>query len=86
MPIPTGAKEVTFKVRLAAGITTLAPLFVGDEIETAPFYTYVARSPKLGWNTAQVMGIPLYDPAYGAVPPQVKDQDRVNYNRQKNKK
>ena len=86
MPIPTGAKEVTFKVKLAAGITTLAPLFVGDEIETAPFYTYVARSPKLGWNTAQVMGIPLYDPTYGAVPPQVKDQDRVNYNRQKNKK
>jgi hypothetical protein len=31
------------------------------------------------------MGIPLYDPAYGAVPPQVKDQDRVNYNRQKKK-
>jgi arylsulfatase B len=86
MPIPTGAKEVTFKVKLAAGITTLAPLFVGNEIETAPFYAYVARSPKLGWNTAEAMGIPHYDPAYGAVPPQVKDQDRVNYNRQKKKK
>jgi arylsulfatase B len=85
MPIPTGAKEVTFKVKLAAGITTLAPLFISDEIETAPFYAYVARSPKLGWNTAEAMGIPLYDPAYGAVPPQVKDQDRVNYNRQKKK-
>ena len=85
MPIPEGAKEVTFKVKLAEGITTLAPLFISDEIETAPFYAYVARSPKLGWNTAQAMGIPLYDPTHGAVPPQVKDQDRVNYNRQKKK-
>jgi hypothetical protein len=85
MPIPEGAKEVTFKVKLAAGITTLAPLFISDEIETAPFYAYVARSPKLAWNTAQAMGIPLYDPSHGAVPPQMKDQDRVNYNRQKKK-
>jgi hypothetical protein len=58
---------------------------VGDEIETAPFYAYIARSPKLGWNTAQAMGITFHDSAYGAVPPQVKDQDRVNYNRQKEK-
>ena len=85
LPIPTGAKEVTFKVKLKAGITTLAPLFISDEIVTAPFYAYVARSPKLGWNTAQAMKIPLYDSAYGCVPPQVKDQDRVNYNRQKKK-
>ena len=46
IPIPKSAKEVTFKVKLAAGITTLAPLFISDEIETAPFYAYVARSPR----------------------------------------
>lgn len=70
--IPKGAKEVTFKVSLKKGITKLAPVFIGEELTATPYYAYVTHQPKIGWQTPQGMGIPLYDPAYGRVPPQLK--------------
>jgi arylsulfatase A-like enzyme len=70
--IPVGAKEVTFKVSLKKGITKLAPTFIGDALTATPYYAYVTHRPKPGWQTPQGMGIPVYDPAYGRVPPQVK--------------
>jgi hypothetical protein len=32
----------------------------------------VTHKPKPGWQTPQGMGIPVYDPSYGRIPPQVK--------------
>jgi hypothetical protein len=68
--IPAGAKEVTFKVTLEKGITTLAPVFIGPELTATPYYAYVTHQAKPGWQTPQGMGIPVYDPDYGRVPPQ----------------
>ena len=68
--IPDGAKEVTFKVSLKKGITKLAPVFIGPGLTATPYYAYVTHQPKTGWQTPQGMGIPVYDPAYGRVPPQ----------------
>lgn len=70
--IPEGAKEVTFKVSLKKGITQLAPVFIGPDLTATPYYAYVTHQPKPGWQTPQGMGIPVYDPAYGRVPPQKK--------------
>jgi arylsulfatase A-like enzyme len=70
--IPDGAKEVTFKVKLNKGVTELAPVFIGEGIEATPYYAYVTHKPKSGWQTPQGMGIPVYDPAYGRIPPQMK--------------
>ena len=70
--IPAGAKEVTFRVRLKKGVTELAPVFTGPSHTATPYYTYVTHKPKPGWQTPQGMGIPVYDPAYGRVPPQKK--------------
>ena len=69
--IPHGAKEVTFKVSLKKGVTELAPVFIGPELTATPYYAYVTHQPKPGWQTPQGMGIPVYDPAYGRVPPQI---------------
>ena len=69
--IPPGAKEVTFKVSLKKGVTKLAPVFIGPELTATPYYAYVTHKPKPGWQTPQGMGIPVYDPAYGRVPPQI---------------
>jgi len=69
--IPAGAKEVTFKVSLKKGITQLAPTFIGPELTATPYYAYVAHKPKAGWQTPQGMGVPVYDPSYGRVPPQL---------------
>ncbi|VGO15452.1 Arylsulfatase [Pontiella desulfatans] len=69
--IPAGAKEVTFKVSLKKGITQLAPVFIGPELTATPYYAYVTHKPKPGWQTPQGMGVPVYDPAYGRVPPQL---------------
>jgi arylsulfatase A-like enzyme len=69
--IPEGAKEVTFKVTLKKGITQLAPVFIGPELTATPYYAYVMHNPKPGWQTPQGMGIPVYDPSYGRVPPQI---------------
>ena len=69
--IPAGAKEVTFKVTMKMGITKLAPVFIGPELTATPYYTYVTHKPKPGWQTPQGMGIPVYDPDYGRVPPQI---------------
>ena len=69
--IPHGAKEVTFKVSLKKGVTELAPVFIGPDLTATPYYAYVTHQPKPGWQTPQGMGIPVYDPAYGRVPPQI---------------
>ena len=68
--IPEGAKEVTFRVNLEKGITKLAPVFIGPELTATPYYAYVTHEPKPGWQTPEGMGIPVYDPAFGRVPPQ----------------
>ena len=70
--IPEGAKEVTFRVSLKKGVTQLAPVFIGPDLTATPYYAYVTHKPTPGWQTPQGMGIPVYDPAYGRVPPQVK--------------
>ncbi len=70
--IPEGAKEVTFKVTLKKGITKLSPVFIGPKNKATPYYSYVTHTPKSGWQTPQGMGILVYDPSYGRVPPQVK--------------
>ena len=75
MDIPTGAKEVTFRVTLKKGVTELAPLFIGGGKEATPYYVYVTHQPKAGWQTPAGMGMPVYDPSYGRVPPQRLDQD-----------
>ena len=72
--IPEGAKEVTFKVCLEKGVAKLAPLFMGDEVEATPYYVYVTHKPKPGWQTPLGMGIPVYDPSYGRIPPQKKSK------------
>lgn len=69
--IPEGAKEVTFRVKLKKGITNLAPVFIGPDLTATPYYAYVTHKPKSGWQTPQGMGIPVYDPSYGRVPPQI---------------
>ena len=74
-PIPVGAKEVTFRVNLKKGVTQLSPLFIGGGKEATPYYVYVTHQPKPGWQTPAGMGVPVYDPAYGRVPPQRKDED-----------
>lgn len=73
--IPEGAKEVTFRVHLEKGVVELAPVFIGDELIATPYYAYVTHQPKPGWQTPEGMGIPVYDPSYGRVPPQevIKD-------------
>ncbi|MBK1832195.1 arylsulfatase [Verrucomicrobiaceae bacterium R5-34] len=70
--IPAGAKEVTFKVRLEKGITKFSPLFISPDVTATPYYAYVTHQPKPGWQTPQGMGIPVYDPSHGRIPPQVK--------------
>ena len=69
--IPKGAKEVTFKVNLKKGITQLAPVFIGPKRTATPYYAYVTHKPRPGWQTPEGMGIPVYDPDYGRVPPQI---------------
>ncbi|WP_407947784.1 arylsulfatase [Pontiella desulfatans] len=71
--IPEGAKEITFRVPLKKGVAKLAPLFSGGGEQVAPYYVYVTHNPVSGWKTPQGMGIPVYDPAYGRSPPQLKD-------------
>ena len=70
--IPDGAKEVTFQVTLKAGVTQLAPTFIGPTLTATPYYVYVTHTPKPGWQTPEGMGIPVYDPSYGRVPPQIE--------------
>ncbi|MEJ6699698.1 MAG: arylsulfatase [Akkermansiaceae bacterium] len=65
MDIPSGAKEVTFKVTLKKGITKLAPLFIDGDFKATPYYAYVTHKAKPGWQTPQGMGAPIYDPSYG---------------------
>lgn len=72
--IPTGAKEVTFRVTLKKGITKLAPTFIGPNLTATPYYAYVTHKPELGWQTPTGMGIPIYDPSFGRVPPQLKQR------------
>ncbi|VGO12490.1 Arylsulfatase [Pontiella desulfatans] len=71
-PIPSGAKEVTFTVSLKKGLTNLSPVFIGDDLSATPYYAYVTHKPKPGWQTPQGMGIPVYDPNFGRIPPQLK--------------
>jgi len=54
------------------GITQLAPVFIGPDLTATPYYAYVTHEPKPGWQTPQGMGVPVYDPTYGRVPPQKK--------------
>jgi arylsulfatase A-like enzyme len=68
--IPEGAKEVTFKVSLTKGVYQLAPVFIGPELTATPYYAYVTHEPTPGWQTPQGMGVPVYDPNYGRIPPQ----------------
>ena len=70
--IPEGAKEITFKVSLEKGIYQLSPVFIGPELTATPYYAYVTHKPEPGWQTPEGMGIPVYDPDYGRVPPQKK--------------
>lgn len=77
--IPPEAKEVTFRVHLTKGITTLAPVFYSETKAVTPYYAYVTHKPFEGWQTAQGMAIPLFDPAYGRVPPQPLSQNTERY-------
>ena len=70
--IPEGAKEITFRVNLNKGVARLSPAFMGAEESATPYYVYVTHKPTSGWQTSEGMGVPLYDPAYGAMPPQIK--------------
>ena len=73
--IPDGAKEVTFKVTLEKGVTQLAPSFISEELTATPYYAYVTHQAKAGWQTPAGMGLPVYEPSFGRVPPQevIKD-------------
>ena len=72
MDIPAGAKEVTFRVSLKKGVTRFSPLFIGPDLTATPYYAYITHQPKPGWQTPEGMGLPVYDPSYGRVPPQLK--------------
>ncbi|MGJ8676890.1 MAG: arylsulfatase [Akkermansiaceae bacterium] len=69
MVIPEGAKEVTFKLSLKKGEYYFMPRFVGGGVTGTPYYAYVTHQPKAGWQTPAGMGVQLYDPNYGRVPP-----------------
>ena len=73
MDIPDGAKEVTFKVSLKKGIAQLAPDFIGPDLTATPYYVYVTHKPSPGWQTPEGMGVPVYDPSYGRIPPQKEE-------------
>jgi arylsulfatase B len=77
--LPDGAREVTFRVKLSKGITTLAPVFLDGEKAVTPYYAYVTHKPFDGWQTPQGMGIPLFDPATSRVPPQPLSQNTDYY-------
>jgi hypothetical protein len=47
-------------------------LAAGWSASATPYYAYVPHKPTPGWQTPHGMGIPVYDPAYGPVPPQKK--------------
>ena len=72
--IPADAKEVTFKVSLKKGITELSPVFIGANLTATPYYAYVTHQPKPAWQTPAGMGIPIYDPEFGRVPPQLEQR------------
>ena len=72
MDIPKGAKEVTFKVALKKGITQFSPVFIGPDLTATPYYAYITHRPASGWQTPEDMGIPVYDPDFGRIPPQLK--------------
>ncbi|MBB3207972.1 arylsulfatase A-like enzyme [Rhodopirellula rubra] len=72
--IANGAKEVTFRVSLKKGITQLAPTFIGPDLTATPYYAYVTHRPEPGWQTPAGMGIPVYDPDYGRIPPQMQER------------
>ncbi len=72
--ITNGAKEVTFRVSLKKGITQLAPTFIGPDLTATPYYAYVTHRPEPGWQTPAGMGIPVYDPDYGRIPPQMQER------------
>ena len=57
---------------LNKGVTQLAPTFIGRDFTATPYYVYVTHKPHVGWQTPAGMGIPVYDPNYGRVPPQKK--------------
>lgn len=73
--IPQGAHEVTFRVHLTKGVYDLSPLFVGDDLSATPYYCYVTHRPTPGWQTPAGMGIPVFDPGYGQVAPQLISGD-----------
>lgn len=74
--IPAGAKEVTFKATLKKGITKLSPTFISPELTATPYYAYVTHQPKPNWQTPAGMGIPVYDPDFGRVPPQIQEKTK----------
>lgn len=74
--IPADAKEVTFRVKLNKGIAKLAPVFLGGNEISTPFFVYVTHQPVPGWQTLKGMGIPKYDPTYGRVPPQLNKRKK----------
>ncbi|MDQ8197881.1 arylsulfatase [Pelagicoccus enzymogenes] len=71
--IPEGATQVTFKVHLEKGLTQLAPLFIGDDLQATPYYAYITHQPSPSWQTPEGMGVPRYDPNYGERAPQRKN-------------
>ena len=74
LEIPSGAREVTFRVQLKKGPAQLAPLFIGDGFQGTPYNVYVTHKPRSGWQTREGLGMPLYDPNYGRKPPRRKKQ------------
>jgi len=82
-PIPKGAKEVTFRVKLKKGLTEMSPLFIGGGVEATPYYAYVTHKPFPGWQTPEAMGRIIYDPNYGEKPP--KDQIKAEKSRKGSK-
>lgn len=80
--IPEGAKEVTFKVTLKKGVTELSPIFISPNGQATPYYAYVTHEIKPSWQTPEGMGVPVYDPTYGRIPPQL---DKKAQKKKKNK-
>ncbi|MEO0793905.1 MAG: arylsulfatase [Verrucomicrobiota bacterium] len=78
-PISANASEVTFRTHLDKGILRFAPLFVGETEQSTPYYVYIAYEPEDGWQSAEGMNIPRFDPDYGRRPPQTMAQDTERY-------
>ncbi len=78
-PVPPGAKEITFRIKLKKGKAELTTIFSGPDAKLSAYYAYVAReSPELqkDWQTREGLGLPL------AKWPEVLGKDTTQYPRE----